>query len=788
MARWGGYALSCVLLGILFIAPPITRPSQADPVETPEVAVIQDGPSPLLDALAHDIEIEAQHLLGEERPITFRRFPVAPAWNRESIAETIRTVESDPNVGVILGIGILVSQVAEKPDFPLSKPMVVSYLQRSEVPSLPITKDGYSAKKNYIFSVLNLPITRDIKTFRELTPFHTLSVLLDDKILGKLPDLEERVHEIETTQNIKIRLVPATATAQGTLKQLGQAEAVLITPLLQMDADEVGTLIKGINARGIPSFSSYGYPDVEKGALAGLLPKPLLQTARQAALNLQQAIQGKPLDSIPVLMPVEAALLVNAQTAHRVRFNPDLAILGSIKFLNGDTVRRGEKITLDEALKMGEQRNIDLTIQEAAVAITKQNSLISRSPLLPQAKASVGYTIVDRELAEASLGVIPQRSADFNIGLSQVIFNDEFLSRFRSSKRDVSRSEYRYDSIRLDTMQQAGKRFAEVLSAQSLLRIAWENLDLTLNQLEITRLRYELGSGGRDAVYRWEVQENQQRAAVYSRYAELQQAITRFNQSINVDQLKEWNPQTLNFDTVRTYFMGGYLGRIIKKAKQLRSFRVFVVEEALKNSPELKEIAMQAEAEGIMLGQRKRQFIVPDLNTNFQYTRQLQADRVSSSLGLVDTTDDAWRFNVNLELPLLEGGRRFHEVGQSKALIKRIESERIRTEQILERNALNALYAVESSALSLEFFKEAAEKAKLNFDIVQLKYTQGITGIIDMLDAQNEYIRRSEQASLAIYSHLINLIDLQRAIGWFEVDKNVQQKEDWRQAVARFYQ
>ena len=234
--------------------------------------------------------------------------------------------------------------------------------------------------------------------------------------------------------------------------------------------------------------------------------------------------------------------------------------------------------------------------------------------------------------------------------------------------------------------------------------------------------------------------------------------------------------------------MGGSLGKMIKKTKQLRSLSVFVVEEALQNSPELKELAKQAEAEGLIRGQRKRQFFVPDLNAQFEYSRLLHADRASSSLGLVDTTDDAWRFDVNLMLPLFEGGKRFHEIGQSNALIRRIETDSIRTQQILEQNALNTLYEAESSALSLDFYQAAADKAKKNFDIVQLQYTQGITGIIEMLDAQNSYIRRKEQAALAVYTHLINLINLQRAIAWFEVDKTAHEKTAWRDAVARFYQ
>jgi len=769
---------SLVLTALIAITFNSEESLQADPGDTVTIAVIQDGPSPLLEKLTQNIETETKKLVGDDTDIVFHQMTLDKPWDPPAIATAIREAEQDPNIKAILGVGILVTQVAEAADFKLEKPTVTSFLQRSEVDTLPITSEGTSSKENYIFSVINLPITRDIRTFHELVPFRTLAVLVDERLLENLPDLAKRVQEVEKQEKIKIRIVPALGGVQATLRNLGNAEAVLITPLMQMDHAQVKQLIEGINKRGIPSFSSFGYADVAMGAMAAVIPDTIVQTARQTALNLQQVIQGKPLNTLPVLMPVKASLLLNAKTVKRVRYSPSLMTLVSANFINRESLRYGEKLSLHQAMKLGGANNIDLSIAEANIRTTRQLSNISRSNLLPQAIGSIQYSQIDADRATGSLGLVPQRLTTGNIGLSQMIYNDTQVSNLRSSRREVERFKYIKQSTRLDATQRSGVRFVELLAAQAILKIAWENLDLTLTQLEIARLKYEVGTGGRDEIYRWEVQENQQRGELFRRYADLERALVALNQSLNEDQLKQWQPVDFNYEQVQRYFMGNRLNPIIRNTRHLKNLRVFLVDQSLHNSPEIAELRKQAEAEGIQLGQRKRRFFLPDFGANFNYTNELQAQR-PAALFPASQFENQWLLGLNATLPLFQGGRRFSEVKEVKARLMRIGSEVIRRQQLLEQQTLSDLYAVESSYFNLDFSRKAAESAKLNFDIVQLKYTEGIVNIIDMLDAQNEYIARSQEAAVAIYIHLIDLINLQRSIAWFEMNKTEVEKEKW---------
>ena len=75
-------------------------------------------------------------------------------------------------------------------------------------------------------------------------------------------------------------------------------------------------------------------------------------------------------------------------------------------------------------------------------------------------------------------------------------------------------------------------------------------------------------------------------------------------------------------------------------------------------------------------------------------------------------------------------------------------------------------------------YNSAAKNAKQNLDLVRDKYAQGIINVTDLLEAQNQSLRANLNSAAAQYTFLIDLVDFQRAISWFEDEKS----EDAREA------
>lgn len=762
------------ILETLWVSPATTSLEEKKEIT---IAVLQDGPSPYLDRLVSETKKELNQLMGEERKIHWQQQGYNARWQGGKISVLLNKALNDANIDMIFVVGILGTQAAASTGVELTKPVVASLIERSEILSLPVSSAGKSRKDNFTFVVLNLPVSRDFKEFHQMISFSKVSVLVDEVILKNLHGIRQAIPKFEEELGFQVQLIPGSTTAASFLNRLGPAtEAVMVGGLPRLPASERAQLIAGINQRRIPSFSLVGYPDVEQGMMAGLVPETFERTARRAALDLQQILLGFPATDLSVLMPIQTRLLINGKTARMVGYSPDYITLRTANVILGQPLAQGQSINLEQAISLAGQRNLDVRISEQESEASQQQSLIQRSFLLPQGESFVDYTQVDRDRAVASLGALPQRQTTGNLLFSQVLFDDELWTDYRSARREFRSAKYLQDSTRLDSMLTGGTRFIELLSTLALLRIEGENLSLTQDNLEMARLRFDVGMSGLDEVYRWEAQEAQQRGLVFQRVAEVQNALVGLNQTLNFAQDKLWNAQDVASDEVESYYFDGKLGEVIKNPQKYRRAGNFMVAQAFENSPELKSFQEQIEAESITHRQRQRRFYTPSFGTSFQYTREFQ-ETTPGALTTAADDPDVWTFNAQARLPLFQGGRRVHEMNQVKANLKRLQAERVRAFQLIEQETRNQLNDVSASRPNLYFTSRAANRAKLNLGIIQEKYSQGTVGILDLLDAQNEYITRQQEAALAVYQYLNDLIQVQRAIGWFYADHNQVQQD-----------
>jgi outer membrane protein len=80
---------------------------------------------------------------------------------------------------------------------------------------------------------------------------------------------------------------------------------------------------------------------------------------------------------------------------------------------------------------------------------------------------------------------------------------------------------------------------------------------------------------------------------------------------------------------------------------------------------------------------------------------------------------------------------------------------------------------------SIDLSRSAAENADKNFEIIQRKYSLGTASITDMADAQNEKFAREEDAVIAVYVFLEDLITFDRAVSHFYSLSSSTEQKDW---------
>jgi len=219
-------------------------------------------------------------------------------------------------------------------------------------------------------------------------------------------------------------------------------------------------------------------------------------------------------------------------------------------------------------------------------------------------------------------------------------------------------------------------------------------------------------------------------------------------------------------------------------------FRLFSLQYATARSPEIRAVAATIRGQEISLGQKRRSFYIPDASASFQYNNVVGRDGVqdfSTGIpGALTPDDDTWALLLQADLPIFEGGGRIFDVLRQKAVVRGLRYSEDLTRQLIQQRTLNALYALQASYSAIHYSNIAADRAQLNLNIVTEKYQAGTVSIVDLLDAQNEAFVQKQNAALALYSFLEDLVSYMRSLNWFEFTSTNNENQDWLLQASAF--
>ncbi len=775
----GGAAPVALSLSAIFLVPSggAAQEGALEPVRAAPlvIAVVEDGPSPG-DTVLASIEREVTDILAArgERAI-FKRAPEFDAgWRADRMEAALRAALDDPEVDAIVAPGALITQAAAQME--LDKPVIIAYVQRLDLFKVADIRGDRSAKPNLNFLLIANRAEGDIRQLLELVADRRFHVLIDAAVLDQLALLRAEIDGLETATDTELIAVPVTTDVDAALAALGDATAAIITRLPRLTSSEHTRLISGLNARRIPTFSVEGHGDVIDGALAARTPELTTVAARRVAVNISELMRGASMDDLPILVSADPRLLMNAETAVEIGYRPSVTTLALATWLNERALQlTREPLVFAQVLRYAERGNLKLAISAQDIVTAEQERGLARSPLLPQIGAIGDISGISQLFLE---GTVPDRVASAGVRANQMIYDDAIISDFRSSERLVESSEQIYSAHRLEAFDEAGTEYLRYALSLILYRIDVANLQVTQENLELAKFRAEVGYSGRDEVYRWEAEVAKRQSQLFASLARIETQRIRLNQILAVAQERRWQPQEVEEPEEQFPFFVDVLTPLFDDAGELERFRDLAVRFARENDPELQAIQKQIEAQDIQVGQRKRRWYLPSLSAGFfwdyQIARRPELDEIDKNL---------WGFNFTATYPLFQGAARAYEVGRTSSELERLYRKEQLTGDLIERQTRTALRQLESSYPTITFNRRQAEAARRNFELVQDKYSQGLVNVTDLLSAQTESFVAAQGAAAAVYAFLIDLVNLQRAIAWFEDDRTLEEQEQFRLRV-----
>jgi outer membrane protein TolC len=763
-----------------------TDGAAAKPIK--RIAFVLDGPEMYSKGLVNLFQHELWQLLVGDFQVQFPEdLRLEADYTADGVRAELQQVTRRGDVDLVVALGFLASREACLMA-PVEMPLIAAMVLDHDIQGVPY-RQGTSGVKNLTYVEIPDTFEEDLTTLAELAPFDRLALLGGRSLFAALPGVEADLEFKMPYSEAQMRVVAAGPTVTATLAALPEeVDAVYLLPIPELTLDDHEALLEALALKGLPVFSLIGHRLVHMGALAGLNQVDLTKRlARRVALNARKILAGQPAADLPVAISRQAQLMVNIQTARIIGVYPSFTALTDailIKVEEDPTVRELNLLeVIDEAIVV----NLALRATGRSAAAGEGSVDQVRARLLPQVSAQATATQIDADRGE-STGAPAERSATLALNLSQVIWSDEAWANLSVEKMGQLRRDLEWEQARLDVALEAAQAYLNVLLAQTQQGIQVANLKLSRSNLERARMRRDLGAASSAEVYRLESKIARERADLMAAATQRKIAEMALNRVLAYPLEQPFKLAEVALDEQVSLLLSPNIGRYADNVPGLGRLKQFMVDKGLRAATELLQIDADIAVQKRLLLATKRSYYSPEVTLSGQTSQLLAEGGQGADLDLPGAPDDTdWNLSLNLSLPLWEGGARPAETKAYRETLKALRLTRRVTAQQVEQRIRNAVHQSVSSFTSIDLLKQAAEASKKNFDLVAGAYGRGAVQLIDLLDAQTTYLQAEQNAANASHQFLLDLMELERALGRFTFFAPPAERAAWITALEAYF-
>ncbi|MEL7360440.1 MAG: TolC family protein [Bacteroidota bacterium] len=781
-------ALSVGAVGLLLGAP-----AQAQDTLRPiaRVALLSDGPGVQGDSLSSLVAEELRVLAAREFDLRFQT--AAADHTLPGAAQLVDRVMADPAIDLVITLGVLTSQVAAQRREP-PHPVIAAAVFDPRLQGLPLD-EGTSGVSGISYLVAPDLLARELVVFREIAAVDTVAVLVGAGLLQALPGIEQRLAALEAEVGLTLVPVGLGASPEDALDSVpASVDGVYVGPLSTASPQSIGLLAAALIERGLPSFSFGGRGGVERGLLASLSADRAARLARRVAVDAERVLLGDEPGAFSVHMTAGERLVLNLATARQIGVTPPLGLVLEATLVGAPMRDPGVPLSLDEAMRGAVEGNLALAAQQRAVEAGAAQVREARSTLLPQLEAGATGSLVDADLAEASLGQQPEWSAQGKLTLTQVLFSEDARANVGIQRASQEARTHEFAALELDIALDAAEAYLGVLRALALVEVQQANLVLTRESLELADRREAIGAAGPAEALRLRAELATRRTDLIDAFVQVQAAEIALNQVLNrpletpvavattvsEDRLADTDP----------------LAAYIVDAEAFTRLRDVLSAEAIRAEPGIQALEAGIRAQKRAGRAARRAFYLPTVALVGQASTSLYEGGAGTE-GLAFPTDPMqpmaasfpevpgtfWTLGLNVTLPLFEGGGRTARLARATAEVHRLQLERDLIAQRVEQNVRTQLHVTAASYAAIQEARRAADAARQSLDIVTRSYAAGALDVTALLESQAAAQRSEVGVTNAVYDFLVNVKRVERAIGRFEALAPAEEQEAFRRRL-----
>ena len=754
-------SISCLVLAAILLSCSVALPVSAQ--QQIDVAVVGDGVEDRLKGRDPVYIGELMTLTQDEFDVRIHSY--TGNWNHQSIAAVIEDAYANPQIDMVLVTGLISNQVAStRTTFP--KPTFLpALLDKEHLAKLPVDRKSGITNLNYL--TIYSDFAEDIDAMGEVVHFEKLVLLMDEEFSASIPDLKEAAVALCTERGIDLLEITHDGENHDLMSRVPDGtDAIFVSGLPRMPDEDFETLIQGINAAGIPSYSFVGTEHVEQGLLmTSSESRDISRQARMNALNMQAVMLGGRAEDQPVSSRSKKQYTINMATARLLGVSPSFNVLNAATLLHERPTATGQQFGLLQIAAEAVAQNQDLLSQQYATTAGFEQTSIARSSLLPQVGLSTTYDVRDvSPLVDA--GLFAERSADGAVGLEQLIYADSASANLTIQKQLQIAREASLIETRLNVIQAATSAYYTVLNARSQLGVQENNLVVTRRNLQLARSRVELGSSSSADIYRWQAEEARAQILVLQARAALNQSWNRLNRLLHRPQSERLALRKASFNEPFVFTRSEF-ETLVSSPADYALFSQFSVNRGLSQAPELSQVDAELEAKRRDWTSQRRSYWLPDFSLSGRYTSNFSQS--GAGTGVISGEDlDDWTVGLQATLPLFSGGSRRANVSRASLEVRQLETLRISIAEKVEEEIRAQLHLAQAAYGQIDLTAVAAESSRKNYELVADAYARGTVSIIQLLDAQDASLTANAASIDSLYNFLITIMALQRAVGGFD--------------------
>jgi outer membrane protein TolC len=748
------------------------------------VGVVEDGARGRPVFSAASIERAVVDLASAEARVVVNANRFVGDWSLDGAAAALDRALADPEVDVVITIGILASQQAAR-RAKLPKPVIAPLVIDPILQNYPLV-EGRSGRRNFAYVADFQSVGNELRTFHDITGFKHLVAIVDSSLLLALPQLATKAREAGQTLGVRIDLVTATDDVHALLASIpAGVDAAYVTPLRVGEA-QIRELAQGLNARKLPTFSVLGRSDLEAGLLmtTGGAERDNERLARRVVLMIQRIAAGEDAASFEVAFPTSQRLAINMATARAIGFSPRWQFLADAEQLFVDT-GGAQQLTMIEAMRAALVANPALQASGERLGSALDDIRISRSELLPQLGANAARTRIDAD--RASPLIQAEDTTQAGLEFSQLIYSERAWAGYAISRSlgEAQRESQRTDM--LDTLNDTAAAYLGVLRTKSVEEVRRRNVENTRKNLEISRVREEVGLGGRSDYLRWVAQLATDKQNLLAAESQRRQAETELMRILHRPASEPIAIVESGLDDPLKLVSNPRTQAFLDTPAKWAVFMEYAVQTALDNSPEIAQAGAVVNARQRAFDSAGRAYYLPDIalvSNGTKFTTKSGAGSTSVPGG---PDDEAWSVSLQATLPLFTGGLRGAERSQARHELRAGEADKAAAVDGIEARTRAVLHRTASSWPSIDLSREAADASEENLANVTDAYARGAVSVTDLIDAQEAALSAGLGATDAKYGFLIDFVGVLRSMADFEILLDPASREAWYARVEKWF-